>query len=203
MNTAGAPIAVALLLQCGLGLAVFLANPKRKSNQWFLVLCLIIGAWLISLFLAFSATTEAGAEMTIRLAWSAGALILAGFNLMRLSIRENDRSWGVILRHSRVWLIGTAAIIVLCQTKLLLQGARLPAEVHLAAPTPIYGPAIKLYAIYFLGGISFLMIATWRDLRQTGGAERAELAFLLVGGLTPLFLSVPLALLLGKFFEPS
>ena len=203
MNNAAVPIVVALIIQCGLGLAVFQSNPHRKSNQCFLVLCFIIGGWLLSLSFALSATTEASAEWAIRFAWSTGALILAGFNLMRLSIRENHRRWGTILQHSRLWLIGTGAIIILCHTKLLLHGAHLPPAGHAAAPMPIYGPAIKLYAVYFLGGISFLVFMTWRDLRQTGGAERAELAFLLIGGLSALFLSVPLALLLGKFLEPA
>src|SRR5712692_5776208 len=199
MNSAAASSLVALIIQCGLGLAVFFANPKRKSNQCFLILSLAIVAWLGSLYCAFATTNQGVAEFAIREASAAAALIIGSFNLLRLSIHEKQKSWGQILRRSRFWLVVTFLIVVLCQTKFLLQGARITA----GSPSPIYGPAIYVYFVYFVLGIIVLMGCTWRDLRQKTGGERAELGFVLIGGIAALVSSLPLALALRAFFEPS
>src|SRR5437867_13015441 len=50
-------ILIALLTQLALGLAVFLANRHRKSNQAFLLLSLAAGAWLASLYYVLTATS--------------------------------------------------------------------------------------------------------------------------------------------------
>jgi hypothetical protein len=44
-------------------------------------------------------------------------MILATFNLLRLSIRETTGTWGTILNRSRVWIVLTVAMIGFCQTK--------------------------------------------------------------------------------------
>jgi uncharacterized membrane protein YhfC len=58
MNSATTAVLAALTIQIGLGLAVFQANPKRQSNQCFLILSLTIAAWLASLYIAFQATNS-------------------------------------------------------------------------------------------------------------------------------------------------
>ena len=199
MNSAAALSLVALIIQCGLGLVVFFANRKRRSNQCFLILSLAIVAWMGSLYCAFATTNQGVAEFAIREASAAAALIFASFNLLRLSIREEQKSWGQILRRSRFWLVVTFLIIVLCQTKFFLQGAHMTAGV----PRPIYGPAVYVYFVYFILGIIVLIGCTWRDLRQKTGGERAELGFVLIGGIAALLSSLPLALALRAFFEPT
>jgi PAS domain S-box-containing protein len=205
MNHATIPILAAIVIQLGLGLAVFQANPKRTSNQCFLFLSFAIGIWLGSLYCAFSSSKPASAEFSIRQASAAGAVILTAFNLLRLSIRERDKGWRSIIRHSRFWLFITAGIIVLCQTKLFLQGARIPQ--HGAAgsllPSPIYGPAFPVYLTYFVTAIVALFITTARDMRATTGSDRAELGFILIAGILALALSLPLTFILGFFVEPS
>src|SRR5437667_6199275 len=199
MNSAAASSLVALIIQCGLGLAVFFANPKRKSNQCFLILSLAIVAWMGSLYCAFASTNQGVAQLAIREASAAAALIIGSFNLLRLSIREKQKSWGQILRRSCFWLVVTFLIVVLCQTKFFLQGARMTA----GSPSPIYGPGIYVYFVYFVSGIIVLIGCTWRDLRRRTGGERAELGFVLIGGIVALVSSLPLALALRGFFEPS
>ena len=144
MTNATVPILVALVLQCGLGLAVFQANPKRKSNQCFLLLSLSIAIWLGSLYYAFSATNAAAAELAIREASAAAPLILLGFNFLRLSIREKDKPWRGVIRHSRTWLVVTTAVIILCQTKLFLEGAQMPEHsiARFLLPKPVYGAGV-------------------------------------------------------------
>ncbi len=196
-------ILIALLTQLGLGLAVFLANRHRKSNQAFLLLSLAAAAWLASLYYILTATSLPAAQIGIREASSAGILIIAMLNLLRLSIGRANSDWRSILGQSRVWLIVTAAIIVLCQTKFFLQGVRILRVGSQPTPVPIYGPGVYIYVSYFVGAIALLGVTTWRDLRRTTGGARTEIAFILIGGIAAVVVSLPLSLLLGGFFRPS
>src|SRR5438876_12341781 len=98
-------ILIALLTQLALGFTVFLANRHRKSNQAFLLLPLAAGAWLASLYCVLTATSLPAAQIGIREASSAGILIIAMLNLLRLSIGRCNNDWLSILGQSRIWLI--------------------------------------------------------------------------------------------------
>jgi hypothetical protein len=205
MNSVTAPILAALAAQLGLGLAVFIANPQRKSNQCFLLLSLVAVGWLGSLYGASTTRNPAIAAVCIREASAAGAFILTALNLLRLSIRWRQESWGGILRRSWGWLVLTFGIVVLCQTDFFLKGARMPQHVGVAlsAPVPVYGHAVYIYAFLFVTAIIALIVGSWRDLRQTTGSEHAELAFLLVGATTILAVSLLVAFILDFFVEES
>jgi PAS domain S-box-containing protein len=196
MNSSTTPTLVAITIQLGLGLLVFQANPKRISNQCFLFLSAAIGLWLAILYITFTTHSAVVAEFGIRQASVAGALILFSFNLLRLSIRERQKGWPGILRNSRAWLVITFGIIVLCQTKMFLKSAQMP---HLTggAPSPVYGEAVYLYVIYFVAAFVALIVSYWRDLKKATGGERAELAFILAGGIA----AIAIALLLSFVLE--
>jgi PAS domain S-box-containing protein len=183
----------AIAIQLGLGVAVLLANSKRTSNQCFFLLCLTISGWLATLCFAFGTHNLRIAEASIRQASVAGALILTSFNFLRLSIRERREAWRGILQHSRVWLIVTAAIIIFCQTKFFLVGAQMPTTVGAGAPVPIYGRFAPIYGIYLVGGFLLILGSAVRDLRKHTGGERAELAFILIGGISTVLFSLILA----------
>src|SRR5438105_10387959 len=203
MSGATVPTIGAIALQLILGLAVFQANPKRRLNQCFLLLSLVIIAWLGSLHFAFTARDSIVAEFAIRQASAAGALYLAMLNLLRLSVRHREQSWLDILGRSRVWLAVTAGIVALCQTDFFLQGARIPNPVGSAAPIPLYGHGLLPYTIFFVAAVIALIISTWRDLRNTSGGEHAELAFILIGGLSGLTFALLVSFVLGLFIEPA
>ena len=196
MNSSTTPTLAAITIQLGLGLLVFQANPKRISNQCFLFLSAAIGLWLAILYITFTTHSAVVAEFGIRQASVTGALILFSFNLLRLSIRERQKGWPGILRNSRAWLVITFGIIVLCQTKMFLKSAQMP---HLTggAPSPVYGEAVYLYVIYFVAAFVALIVSYWRDLKKATGGERAELAFILVGGIA----AIAIALLLSFVLE--
>jgi two-component system sensor histidine kinase AtoS len=185
MKSATAPILVAIVTQLGLGLAVFWANPRRKSNQCFLLLSFLAIGWLGSLYGASTTADERITAICIRAASAAGALILGSLNLLRLCIRWRQDTWRGILRRSWAWLVLMLGIVVLSQTDLFLHGARMPLPTAaFGAPVPIYGPGVYVYAALFVIAIVALIIGSWRDLRQTTGSEHAELAFLIVSALT-------------------
>src|SRR6185369_5519884 len=114
-------------------------------------------------------------------------------------------SWWGILRRSRIWLGLTFAIVVLCQTDFFLQSVRIPPQVGdaVAAPVPVYGPAIHVYVVFFALGILALIIGSGRDLGQTTGSERAELTFLMVSAITILPVSLIVGFLVHFFVGAS
>ena len=202
MSNATIPTLAAMLLQLALGLTVFLANRHRLANQSFLLLSLAIDAWLGSLYLAFIASTPQIAEFAIRQASASGAAYLAMLNLLRLSVRQKQQSWPTLLGKSRVWLIVTVGVVVLCQTKVFLRGAEMPHNLG-GAPIPIYGPAIYVYTLYFAVALAALIVGYLRDVRKTSGGERAELAFILLGAVVGVAVGLVLFLVLKYFWGPS
>lgn len=203
------PTVAAFGIQLGLGLAVFYANPRRKSNQAFLLLSLAIVAWLGTLYLAFSAKTEAMAEFAIREASATAVLYLVCINLLRIAITKKPDSWSQLLKQSRLWLIFTSGMVVLCQTKFFLAGAQMPEPAGTAAPVPIYGAPVFhvsptwLYGTYYALAFFALIVSYWRDLKRTSGSERTEIAVILIGGIGMIAVSILLAFVLEAFIPLS
>ena len=203
MNSATVATIFALVLQLALGGAVFQANPKRLVNQCFLMLSLVIGAWLASLHYAFTAVTPEAAEWGVRQASAVGAFYITMQNLLRLSVRYGQRGWRPVLRRSAIWFALTIGIVAVCQTNWFLRGVVLSDAPGYAAPIAVYGPGVYFYAAYFATAVAVLLLNSTRDLRQTSGAEYAELAFILIGGIAALGFSMLVSFVLGFFFDPS
>ncbi len=203
MNSETVPILGAIAIQSALALAVFLANPRHKSNQSFLLLSLAAIGWLASLYFGSNTTNLTVATWCMREAFAAGVLILAMLNLLRLSIRERQKDWRVILRHSRTWIVLSVATIAFCQTKFFLKGARVLHPLGIVPPEPIFGPGAPAYTIYFAAAAIILIISSMRDLRRTAGGQQSELAFVLVGGIFVIVFPLLLTLLLRSFIDPA
>src|SRR6266853_6356341 len=125
MNSATTPIIVALVVQVGLALGVFQANPKRRSNQCFLLLSLAICVWLANLYFGLNTIISSIAEFCIREACATGAIIFALVNLLRLTIRNRESRWRYLLRDASWWFAVSIGIVILCQTDFFLKGVRL------------------------------------------------------------------------------
>ncbi|HZR78315.1 MAG TPA: ATP-binding protein, partial [Chthoniobacterales bacterium] len=98
----------------------------------------------------------------------------------------------------------TVAAVAYCQTAWFLRGAHFSHALPAAAPDPDYHhPGVYLFVSYFIVAIVAVVLASLRDLRRASGAVRAELAFILLGGLCTLAFSVLASVLLGYFVEPS
>ena len=174
MNSAAVPTLAAIVVQVALGLAVFQANARTRSNQCFLLLSLAIGAWLGSLYFTFTASNTEAAAFYIRQASAAGALTLAVFNLLRISIGKPQLSWRAIFLESRVWLIAVLFVIVLCQTDFFLRGARFSQSDGITGATsvPIYGSGSILYVFYFLAAGTAIIVNYFRDVKNAIGTWR-------------------------------
>lgn len=203
MNGETVPIIAAIIVQSALGLTVFLANRRNKPNQAFLFVSIAAVAWLATLHVGSTTMDLTVVRWCMREASAAGVVTVALFNLLRLSIREKQRDWKEILRQSRVSLAATLAVVIFCQTKYFLQGARLSQALSSRPPEPIYGyPGVYIYAFWFGIAIVALVIAALRDFRTASGGVRAELGFILIGGIATLAFSL-LAYQVLRFFVES
>ena len=203
MTSVTIPILAALVLQLGLGLVVFYANWHRRSNQCFLMLSFLTAGWLASLYFAFNAPDASRAAWCIREASAAGALVLAAFNLLRLSLTRNEWSWSRIFGHSKLWLMATLAVVVLCQTHWFVAAAQISTVPGFTPPKPIYGPGGVVYGSFFALASLLLIISSVRDLRKSEGGQHAELGFVLIGGLFALLAPLALTLAVRPVVDPA
>ena len=205
MNSATTPIIVALLGQIGMAFAVFQANPKRRSNQCFLLLSMAICVWLMYRYFGLSTRAPAVAELCIRESCATGAIILVLLNLLRLTIRNRQSRWHHLLRDSLPWFAVGLAVVVLCQTSFFIRGVRLNVDniTGLSAPDPIPAAGFLIFNVYFLAAVATLIFQITRDLRMLAGSQRSEMAFIMIGAVVMLVSAVPLQLLLKLFVDTS
>jgi PAS domain S-box-containing protein len=199
MNSSTIPILVALFIQLALGLVVFQANRHRKANQSFLLLSLVAAGWLFSLYSVLTTTSPTAAAFWIRQASVFGVLLLAVFNLLRLSIKNGERRWSEILGYSWPWIAASIVVIGFCETNFFLQGA------HLSPSTGSFVPVYRNfqpYLFYFAGAGAVLILSYALDLRRTTATKRAELAFILIGAAVAVGTTL-LSFGLGLFIDPS
>ncbi|MEO8848285.1 MAG: histidine kinase N-terminal 7TM domain-containing protein, partial [Casimicrobiaceae bacterium] len=196
MNGNTAPFWLALLIQLGLGFAVCRANWKSRGNQSFLIVCIFISAWLLSLHLAFGASNAQIAEFWIRSASMSGLLIVFGFNVLRLAIIYRDSGWDKIVRRSYLLGIPTVVFGVLCWTNLFLRSASLklePGQEGLV-PEAVYGPIFPYYVAYAALAVGAVIILSIAGMRKNVGIRKVELQFIFTGA------AVLAVLVLAKFF---
>ncbi|HEX4630273.1 MAG TPA: ATP-binding protein [Chthoniobacterales bacterium] len=174
---------MALLIQIGLGVAVFRANSRNHANQSFFIVSFFISAWLLSLQLAFGATDPAQAELWIRNAWASGVVMVNGFNLLRLGILCRDSGWKQIGRRSALLAIPSAVAIAGCYTKYFLRGASIPVgdTGHELIPVPDYGPLFPIFAGFLICAVLTVIVFCVRDLRQSSGVQKVEFQFIIAG----------------------
>jgi nitrogen-specific signal transduction histidine kinase len=183
MNAAGISLWTALLIQIGLGVAVFRANYKNHANQSFFVVSFFISAWLLSLHFAYNAVTSPSAEFWIRNSWATGILVVNGFNLLRLGILCRDSGWKQISKRAANVAVPSLLAIALCYTTWFLRAASIPAgnTGHELIPVPEYGPVFPFLAIFFVGTGVVVIAFCVRDLWRSSGIQKVELQFVIAG----------------------
>ncbi|HKP02084.1 MAG TPA: ATP-binding protein [Chthoniobacterales bacterium] len=178
MNVATLPLWLALFLQLGLGVAVFRANPRSYVNQSFLLVSVILSAWLVSLHLAFGATQGGPAAFWIRNASASGLFMATGFNVLRLAILCREGGWRVIWRQSAILALSSLVVGAMCYTPLFLRYAEIRAG---EIPRPVYGPLLPVYSCFCaIVGLAVMGLYV-RDLRRTSGMQKVELQFVVAG----------------------
>jgi nitrogen-specific signal transduction histidine kinase len=193
MNAASIPLWLALLIQLGLGLAVYRANSRNHANQSFLIVSLFILAWLLSLHFAYNATDAGVAEFWIRNAWASGILLVNGFNLLRLGILCRETGWPEIVKRASRFAIPSLIAIAVCYTPYFLRDAEIRQEGagRDLIPLPVYGPLFPLLALLLAGSVLLLIVLYIMALRRTAGMQKVEFQFIIAGGVALAILVAP------------
>jgi signal transduction histidine kinase len=202
MNSQAVPILGALVIQAAVGFAVFVTNRHRKATQSFLILSVAMICWLASLYFGSTSRNLAFVATNMRVAFAAAVFILLALNFLRLSTVQPDATWRDILRRSGGWIILALAMIIFCQSNLLVKGARFPDQPG-AAPQPIYDWGVYLYAYCFSSALVVLLVASLRDLRNSSGRIRSEVGYFLLGSTSILVLTLGAYQVLRFFVPPS
>ena len=184
MNPETIPFWLALILQLGLGLGVFRANSQNRVNQSFLIVCVFISGWLLSLHFAFTAYDPQVAERWIRAASVSGILVVNSFNLLRLAILHRNNSWQEIGWRSAGLAIPSLILIALCYTHLFLRFARIQVEAGQQglAPEAVYGPIFPVYVVFTFSAVTLVIFLSFRHMRRNVGIRQVELQFIMTGG---------------------
>lgn len=191
-------ILLALLTNLVLGALVVWTNPRRRPNQFFFLLALVIAAWLISFWMIVLARTPEQADLAIRAASAVAIFVPIGFNLLRLAVQQADWSFGRVVYSTRGWLLTTSVVSALCFADLFLRGVVIPEAgpgVRLV-PEPVYGPGALLYNLVFLASFVHMVTSLIRGTRRSAGVPRVELQFILTGATACVIVGTAFALLL-------
>jgi len=192
MNAGNISLWLALLIQFGLGLAVYRANSRNHANQSFLLLSFFISAWLLSLQIALDAADAAKAELWIRNAWASGVVMVNGFNLLRLGILCRESGWKEIGRRSAGLTVPSLVAVACCYTPFFLRSAEIRRESgHELIPLPVYGPLFPVFAAFLASSVIILIIFSVRDVLRSTGVQKVELQFIVAGGVALALLVAP------------
>ncbi len=174
-----------------LGVAVFLANPRRPANASFLIQCIIIGSWLLTRDLAFSSTTAPEAIFWGRVCSAFALLIVPAFELLRTAVAYDEKGWGEIIRRFRFWIISAGIMAVLALTPFYIRDVFFPVirtpTADIRFPAPLYHRVGGLtILIFFIISLILLVRRMWSDYfgRGAAGLRRVELQFIQLGYLT-------------------
>jgi PAS domain S-box-containing protein len=183
MNAESLPLWLALLVQLGLGLAVFRANYRNYANQSFLLVSLFILGWLLSLHLAYNALRAGEAAFWIRSASAVGILVVNGFNILRAAIMYRDSGWREIGKRTLPVTLPSLLVFALCYTPLFLRYAELrrAREAQELIPHAVYGPLLPFFVGFLMTSIAFVIALYLRDLRKASGMQKVELQFVVAG----------------------
>ena len=184
---------LALLVSMLLGAFVYLTNPRRTTNQLFLLLSCLLSLWLIFLARAFIALDVDTIAVCVRGCLASAALIPLAFDWMRVSIARPKDGLLRVMRHSFAWLVISLVAVAAVTSPFAVTGATYPAHdagASAGIPEPIYGPLFAPYGVFYVCSLGLLLYRLIRGVKQAHGVQRTELQFILLGSGVSLFIGV-------------
>lgn len=174
---------LAILVCVILGLAVCLTNPRRVTNQAYLLLSAFIVGWLSFLALGFYTRDAAWAKFCIKASTNFSIFLPLGINWIRASIKYPQKSLPALCLHAPVWLALAMLTMAVCLSDFYVRELILspPDTLPYRIPEPVYGPGVFLFALYFTVSMVAVIVLSIRDVRQLQGLARTELQFILLG----------------------
>jgi len=188
-----------IVANLALGIGIWHTNPRRLTNQCFLVLSTILSLYLIWLAIGFMSTNANTVAVSVRGSAAVGICLPIVFNWLRLSITRRRITWSTIARQSVLWLVLTLGMAALCHTRLYVRDVVAPENMPLPRPAqPLFGPGNVVIAVVYGAAILALAYFFGKDIRQSRGIVRTELQFVMLGCGLALFSGVAFAVMIPQ-----
>ena len=160
----------------GLGVVVYLRNPRSASNRAFALAGLAIAAWISAAYVSDQTVFWPQALFLNRLTFAAALVV--GLSLLRFVVIFPSKSerlslfWKAYIAGS----VGFAAVILL--TPAVVNGVgRTPG----GGTNPTAGPAFPLMVVWVVGGVLVVLATLIGKYVSSQGRARAQLKFMLLG----------------------
>ncbi len=161
----------------GLGLLVFLADPKRRLNQIFGLYSLAITGWAVCEIFTFTASSQSVANLwAYYFAWPSVILIAPTFlHSVFLSIGEEDRTTRTALRISYVLSLIFLALHFFFHGFLTKDPQPSTGYEHFHQALSVFGGIIPFT---FLILVNVALWKLWRSYSQATGQRKMQLKYL-------------------------
>lgn len=174
---------VVAIINIGLGLLVYLKNPRHLVNKLFAFFVLCVSTWTLCIYMIYSATDINSVEIWGRSIFAVASLIALSF--FYFSRVFPDRKW---IPTDKLFLLFTGCgiiITLISPSNLIVKAIKLadhPTQSMLQYE-PIFGPAHPIFAIYFLSCFSYGLVNLGIRWRSSIGIHRLQLQYLFLGTL--------------------
>ncbi len=187
-----------------LGMVVFFTNPRRVTNQCFLILSIVTGGWLGALVWGFHTQNLSVAIWLIRVATVMAIFIPCAFNALRVSIVHHEYRLSQVLSANSLLNISGALLAPICLTRYFLVSAAFPDTAStFAIPEPLYGNGILIYGAFHFFANTYVVVELFRGLRKSTAIQRIELQFILLASSISASLAVLFTVVLPLFAKSS
>lgn len=158
-----------------LGFLVFIKNKKSWTHRFFFILCLALGAWLVSNYYSLNVGTKETFLFWVRVVMGLAVvqaisffLFVRVFPFAQLSIQK---------RYLFVIILLGCFTIILCLSPLLF----IDAEITASGYSPKPGPGFIIFIPVAVGALVLGLIKLVRKQRTSFGLEKKRITFLLAG----------------------
>lgn len=165
---------VALGLNLVLGFSVYLMNPRRRANRYFLITSLGIATWLSCFALVPIAHTSDALIRLMRYSGFSSALVPPVFDLLRHAIVHEEENRKDLLRTMLPWCVSVPIVAAISFHPAFVTSVDMTRQ---GMPMPVYGPSRVVYSIITAATVFVFSWRFVRDLRSAKGIMRTELGF--------------------------
>jgi len=181
-----------------LGVVVLFTHVRRLANRVFAILSLVFALWLFCQYAGSTTESEIWLAFWIRQSCAVSVYIPLVFHLLLCAVAQSDVTLARLMSRMWFWVTASVGVIVLCQTRFFLVGARLPTSAN-AIAEPVYGPGFFLFVGFWLVTVVVLVWSCFRALSRVEGVCRLELQILSAGSVFTLVPGILFVLLIPLF----
>ena len=192
-------------ISIGLGVYVFLANPRRGINWSLALYSILAGVWAFALYLYVNPLWF-DSEFWIRAVYLTVIIFLIPILHLNYHFPSSDDYSKRFLPHLIIYMLLSAPFVwILFGTPLWVESVLRGSY----GPETVLGPAYSWWGVFMGVNAAFLFYPLWVRWKKTKGIEKAQIRFFTLGlfsmAVGTMFLDIVLPLVLGdtRFFWAS